>query len=407
MNKLLPLLPFALLAAFAACKKENTVPPQDPIPVDKVEKLASMNQELGWDLFKQEQLAKPGQNVLISPFSIQTALTMATNGAKGNTLGEILGVMGCDNCSVSDLNALHRDLTTLLTKQSGHPSVTVSNRYFYDDKRINVKAPFLSALSTYYDSGADNLNFSDEQAALDQINGWVKTSTKGKIEKILDRITVYDVAFLINALHFKADWATGFSSELTATGPFTKADGSVAQVDFVNADRNFTFAQSAQHNLVDIPFKDSTFSFSLIQPSQTNTATDWHLNITPEIWNNLYANAQYNRAEVRFPKLKLAYDNDIIQSLKNLGMLAAFSDRDADFSAMGTAAQNIFINQIKHKTVLEVDEKGAEGAAVTSIGFAITSAPPTFRFNRPFVLVLRHIPTNTMLFTGFVADPSL
>jgi len=406
MNKTLLLFPLALLLAFSACKKENTAPPQEPVPVDKVEKLAQMNQALGWDLFKQEQLAKPGQNVLISPFSVQTALTMATNGAKGNTLAEMLGVMDCENCAVSDLNLLHRDLTTLLTEQSGHPSVTVSNRYFYDNKRINVKPPFLATLSEHYDCGSDHLNFSNEQAALDQINGWVKSSTKGKIEKILERITVYDVAFLINALHFKADWAAGFSQDYTLKAPFTKADGTVAQVDFVNDDRNFTFAQTAQHNIVDIPFKDSTFSLSFIQPSPANTATDWHLNISPEIWRNLYANAQYTRAMVYFPKLKLAYDNDLIASLKNLGMLAAFSDRDADFTTMGTAAQNIFIGQIKHKAVLEVDEKGAEGAAVTSIGFAITSVPPTFWFNRPFVLVLRHIPTNTMLFTGFVADPT-
>jgi len=404
MNKSLFLIPFALLLALVACKKENIVPPPDPEVT--LEKFVEMNHTLGWDLFKQEQLAKPGQNVLISPFSVQSALTMATNGAKGTTLAEMLGVMGCADCPVSDLNLLYRDISNLLTEQSGQPSVTISNRYFYDDSRINVKPPFLSALSTHYQSGADNLNFSNEQAALDHINGWVKNSTKGKIDKILERITANDVAFLINALHFKGDWATGFAPELTYKAQFTKANGSSAQVDFVNADRNFTFAQTTQHKLVDIPFKDSTFSFSLIQPSQSNTATDWHLNISPEIWKNLYTNAQYSRADVHFPKLKLAYDNDIIQSLKNLGMSAAFSDRNADFTAMGTAAQNIFINQIKHKAVLEVDEKGAEGAAVTSIGFGITSLPPTFRFDRPFVLVLRHVSTNTVLFTGYVADPA-
>ncbi|MFN0016084.1 MAG: serpin family protein [Saprospiraceae bacterium] len=404
MNKPLFLIPFALLLGVVSCKKESVT--QGPVPVDKVEKLAAMNQTIGWDLFKQEQLAKPGQNVLISPYSIQTALTMATNGAKGATLAEILDVLGCGNCSVNDLNTLHRDLNTLLTKQSGHPSVTVANRYFYDDKRIAVRSPFLEVLSDFYDSGSDKMNFSDEQAALNQINGWVKTNTKGKIDKILERITDYDVAFLINALHFRADWSTGFSPQLTNQHNFTKSDGSVAQVDYVNADRQFTFSQSPQFNLVDIPFRDSTYSLSFIQPSATNNAADWHLNITPQAWIDLYKTAQYDRAMVYFPKLKLAYDNDIIQSLKNLGMTTAFSDRDADFTAMGTASQNIFINQIKHKAVLEVDEKGAEGAAVTSIGFGITSVPPTFWFNRPFVLVLRHVPTNTMLFTGFVADPA-
>lgn len=406
MNKLLFMLPFAFLLAFTACKKESDTIKKDPVPVDKVEKLAEMNQVLGWNIFKQEQLAKPGENVLISPFSIQTALTMATNGAKGSTLAEMLDAMDCGNCPVADLNLLHRDLTTLLTEQSGHPSVTVANRYFYDENRISVKALFLDALSAHYACGADNVNFSAEQAALDQINGWVKDNTKGKIDKILERITVYDVAFLINALHFKADWATGFSPDLTSKQVFTKADGTTAQVDFVEADRDFTFAQSAQYNLVDIPFKDSTFSISFIQPTTANTATDWHLSITPDAWKSMYTAAQYTRAMVFFPKLKLAYDNDLIQSLKNLGVQAAFSDRDADFTAMGTAAQNIFINQIRHKAVLEVDEKGAEGAAVTSIGFGMTSAPPTFWYNRPFVLVLRHIPTNTMLFVGYVADPA-
>ncbi|MBK9338639.1 MAG: serpin family protein [Lewinellaceae bacterium] len=406
MDKLFFTLPFALLLAFTSCKKESEPIKKDPVPVDKVEQLAGMNQTLGWNLFKQEQLAKPGENVLISPFSIQTALTMATNGAKNNTLAEMLDAMGCTNCSVADLNLLHRDLTTLLTEQSGHPTVTVANHYFYDDKRISVKTPFLDVLSAHYACGADNINFSAEQAALDQINSWVKTSTKGKIDKILERITVYDVAFLINALHFKADWATGFSPDLTAKQPFTKADGTTVQADFVQADRDFTVAQSGQHKLVDVPFRDSTFSISFIQPTTANTATDWHLNITADTWKSLYAGAQYTRAMVYFPKLKLAYDNDLIQSLKNLGVQAAFSDRDADFTAMGTAAQNIFINQIRHKAVLEVDEKGAEGAAVTSIGFGITSAPPEFRYNRPFVLVLRHIPTNTMLFVGYVADPT-
>ncbi|MCW5921496.1 MAG: serpin family protein [Saprospiraceae bacterium] len=406
MTKAAYLIPFLFVPLFSACDKGATAIIKEPIPVDKVEKIAEMNQVLGWNIFKQEQLAKPGQNVLISPFSIQTALTMATNGAQGVTLGEMLSLMGCENCAVNDLNPLHRDLTQLLSKQSGSPTLTVANRYFHDAARINVKPPFLDALSAHYSCGDQKLNFDNEQAALDQINNWVKNSTNGKIPQILERITALDVAFLINAIHFKADWATGFAPQLTTQKAFTKADGSQTQVDFVNADRDFTFAQTALFNLVDIPFKDSTFSVSFIQPTTANTDANWHLNITPSSWKGMYEAAQYGRAMVFFPKLKLAYDNDLIQSLKHLGMKAAFSDRDADFTLMGTAVKNIFINQIKHKAVLEIDEKGAEGAAVTSIGFGITSVPPTFWFNRPFVLVLRHIPTNTMVFVSYVADPS-
>lgn len=409
MTNLKLVLPCALLLLFSACKKDNnaTTPViKDPVSVDNVTKVVEMNQMIGWSLFNQEHLNKPDENILISPFSIQTALFMASNGAKGNTLDEIQNTMGCSGCSLSDLNTLHKDLTTLLTEQSGSPSVTVANGFFYDENRVKVKQPFLSTLSAFYECGAENANFNDEQAALNKINGWVKSNTNQKIDKILDKIGPLDVAFLINALHFKADWATGFAPELTSSSPFTKSNGSSIPVDFVSADRLFSFTQSDQYNLVDIPFKDSTFAVSLIQASGNNMNSNWHTTLTPSLWKNLYNGIQYSRAIVYFPKMKLAYENDLIKSLQNLGVKDAFSDRNADFTDLGTANNNIFINQIKHKAVLEIDEKGAEGAAVTSIGFGVTSIPPTFGFNKPFVLVLRHIPTNTMVFTGYIADPS-
>lgn len=247
-----------------------------------------------------------------------------------------------------------------------------------------------------------------QRPRLDQINSWVKTNTKEKIDKILDQVTPLDVAFLINALHFKGDWAKGFSSEMTHKSEFTKVDGSKVQVNFVSDDRNFSFAQTAGFNLVDIPFRDSTYSLSLIQPSSMNTDPNWHNSITAESWLKMYEGMRYTRAIVSFPRLKLAFETDLIPTLKNMGITDAFSEIAADFKNLGTSpgGKNIFIKQVRHKTVLEVDEKGAEGAAVTSVGFGVTSLPPVFRFNKPFVLALRNINSKTLAFVGFIADPA-
>lgn len=407
MKKILILGWVALFFLSALTCRKGEPSPSHVLP-EQVASLAEMSQVVGWALFRQEQVAKPRQNVLLSPYSIQTAFSMAVNGARGRTAEELQAFLGCSGWANSDLNAGYRNLDVLLTKQSGHPTVTVANRYFYDAKRIAVKETFLQTLQQYYHSGADNLNFSTEQQALKHINDWVKTSTKGKIDKILDQITPLDVAFLINALHFKADWATGFAPELTRKKDFTRADGSKVQTDFVYADRAFTFAATSQFRLVDLPFRDSTYSLSLIQPGSGNSDPQWHLSLTPQRWRALYDSIVYNRAEVLFPKLNLSFENDLIKSLEALGVRAPFSERDADFTLMGTnpGGKNIFIKQVKHKAVLNVDEKGAEGAAVTSIGFGITSVPPQFWFDKPFVLVLRHIPTNTLLFVGYVADPT-
>ncbi len=117
----------------------------------------------------------------------------------------------------------------------------------------------------------------------------------------------------------------------------------------------------------------------------------------------------YSRAIVTFPKLDIEYEQELIDPLERMGMLSPFSTTDADFAKLGHAliGPNIYISKVKHKAVLKVDEKGAEGAAVTSIGFSTTSLPPIFSYDRPFVIVLRHTVTNAILFVGLVNDPSL
>lgn len=400
-------LTLALALFFAACGKDSTIidPPADAALAQKA---ADRNAEMGWRLFHKERQLNSGQNVLISPYSIQTAMQMASNGAKQLTLEELMVFLRCGGeCDTDSLNADYQALRYWLEKKSGHPQVTSANGFFYDPLRVNVNPGFININQSAYACQEKPLNFNNEPVALSFINDWVKESTNNKIDKIIERITSDDVAFLINAIHFKADWATGFVQQLTFEEPFTRADGSTVMANYVNADRNFTFSITPQFQLVDIPFKDSTYSMSLIQPGLSNTDADWPSALNTNVWKALYDGAQYDRAITTFPRMKLEYKNDLIPAMKALGLNEPFSDNRADFSLLGTSTNggNIFISQVQHKTVLEVDEKGAEGAAVTAVGFSQTSLPPVFRFNKPYVLVLRHIPTNTMMFVGYVEKP--
>jgi serine protease inhibitor len=393
-----------VLACFS-CEKSNPPTPIDPIPVTEVQKIADMNQSFGWELFHQEMAANPNKNVLISPWSIQTALHMANNGAKSNTLNEILAAIHCPDCSVEDINAQQAKLSVLLEQQSGHPRLKSTNALFYDTKRINVMGAYQQALYAHYSAGIASADFDNEASALQIINSWVQNNTNGKIDQIIESIKKEDIAFLINALHFKADWSSAFPLQTTSDADFTTASGAVVKVPMMSHDWQFTFAEGPKMRMVDLPFKDSTYSLTLVQPTQANTAHNWYKEVNSAALKSLYAAAQTDRAIVSLPRFKLAYDANLVESLKKLGVNDAFSDARADFSSMGTSSGRIFINQIRHKSVLEVDEKGAEGAAVTSVGFGVTSVPPVFAFNRPFVLALRHISTNTLIFTGYLAQP--
>lgn len=392
---------FIILGMFLLSCNIFDISPEDEVKPEDIKDVAEMNQSFAWDIFTQEIDAEQTKNVLISPLSIQTALSMALNGANGMTLEEMQEVLHCNPCDLSALNIQQQKLILSLTKQSGHPEIRIANAYFYDPNRMVLKTPFEQVLSEYYDCSFKKDDFNNEQKALDNINSWVSNSTKGKIDKILDEIGPLDVAFLINALYFKSDWAEGFAPEISHLAPFTLSNGSTVSVMYVSGDRNVPHAVTSDFEMVDIPFRDSTYSLSLIQPAGNGS-----LNLlNRETYETLLGKLSYNRLFLTFPRLKLSYENDLIASLKLLGMQAAFDGGKADFKAMGTSSNNIYISQIKHKAVLEVDEKGAEGAAVTSIGFSNTSMPQSMLFNKPFVLVLRHIESNTILFMGYVRNP--
>lgn len=386
-----------VVACTEGTKEDNNDP---PVKLEDITSIAAINNKMAWDLFEAETAAKPGKNVLISPFSIQTALSMANNGAGGNTLKEMLKLMYCTGCDVPSVNQKLKGLTTYLTKQSGHPTLSIANGYFYDKSRISLKEGFVNTLQTDYSCTFKDENFNAEKQSLDNINGWVKSQTKDKIDKILEKITPLDVAFLINALHFKADWSQGFNTASTYKHDFKKADGSVVKQDFVSDDRSVPHATTSGFMIADLPFKDSTYSMSLISHLDVGPTQKFTLSKYTELLGAL----KYQRALLSFPKIKMSYQTDLIPTLKSLGMKEAFNDQLADFKNMGTAAKNIFINQVIHKAVLEADEKGAEGAAVTAIGFGITSVPQPIRFDKPFYLIIRNIKTNTIMFIGYVGE---
>ncbi|MFQ6047375.1 MAG: serpin family protein, partial [Gemmatimonadales bacterium] len=80
-----------------------------------------------------------------------------------------------------------------------------------------------------------------------------------------------------------------------------------------------------------------------------------------------------------------------------------FSDM-ADFSNMYPGG-GVYIDSVKHKTFVKVDEEGTEAAAVTSVGMGEVSAPPSFRVDHPFLFFIRERHSGTILFMGKIMNP--
>ena len=78
----------------------------------------------------------------------------------------------------------------------------------------------------------------------------------------------------------------------------------------------------------------------------------------------------------------------------------------ADFSGMN-GRRNLFISAVVHEAFIDVREEGTEAAAATAVLMTKGRPPATaleFRADRPFLFLIRHLPTSCILFVGKVSD---
>jgi len=124
-----------------------------------------------------------------------------------------------------------------------------------------------------------------------------------------------------------------------------------------------------------------------------------------EEWATWMTNLSEVNVVVEMPKFSFEYEIELKDVLTALGMGIAFDEMLADFTKINPSGE-LYISKVKHKTFVRVDEEGTEAAAVTSVGLRITSAPPQFIIDRPFLFAIRERLSGTILFMGKMVDPT-
>jgi serine protease inhibitor len=85
-------------------------------------------------------------------------------------------------------------------------------------------------------------------------------------------------------------------------------------------------------------------------------------------------------------------------------MVDAFDAGAADFRRL-TPGGGVWVDLVKQKSFVKVDEEGTVAAAVTG-AVIVESAPLEIRVDRPFAFFIRERLTGTVLFLGVVNDPT-
>ena len=350
------------------------------------------------DLFKR---LYEGKNELISPLSIQLALSMTANGAANATKTQMeTALFGGGSLDV--FNAYNMSYVKSIIGQTDVKINVANSIWFKDDPLFTVKGSFLQTNADYYNAAAYKAPFTD--ATLTDINGWVSNKTDGMIDKILDDISKDAIMYLINAVLFDAEWSWKFEEE--SDEYFTCADGTKKQMTIMRDEVSGYLESDFAEGFVKY-YKGGRFAFAAMLPKDGYTVQSVVSGLTGEKLTNYFSSKVGEKVALKMPKFKLDYEADLNDYLIAMGMEDAFDGGKADFSALGSYnGENIYIDFVKHKTAIEVGEAGTKAAAVTAVGMAKTTAVepmPKIHYvylTRPFIYFLLDTETNTPLFMG-------
>lgn len=407
-------IPAFLLVFAAACSGSPTGTSGAPADSLKVLPRALSDGELAairssnrfaFDLFKSINTRFADTNLFISPLSASFALGMTLNGANGETFDGMRTALRLEESELASINDAYRDLITLLLELDSSVDMRIGNAIWYRET-FPFHQAFFDTVSHYFNARVAGLDFSNPGTA-DRINAWVDTATAGKITKVVDGIGDGIVMLLMNAIYFKGSWRSQFDPAQTQDAPFATERGGSYQARMMHLDTDVALSSVNGVQAVDLPYGRAAFTMTAILPPAGTDVDAFIATLDQTQWEAIVNGLHHARADVYLPKFQMTWEDTLNSDLKAMGMDRAFCDGCADFTRMSPMGENLFISFVKQNTFVNVNEEGTEAAAVTTVGVELTSGPPTIRFDRPFIFVIRERLSGTILFMGKVAVPTL
>jgi len=330
-------------------------------------------------------------NLLFSPLSVHSALSMTSLGADGSTKMQMDAVLGPHTASF------------------GSDELSIANAIWIDT-RYSTSDGFVTRTERQFSAEVAKLDFQQAQS-VDTINSWVDKATNGKIDSIIDRLEPDMRMVLVNAVHFLADWSDPFDPNDTRDRIFQSPKGGYP-TPFMHAERTMSVVETDGATGVALPYEGGRFVFVALLPPEDVALEQWigeqHGQLVDRLFQSV-ATGVSERVDLALPKFLDRFEAKLSGPLKSIGMTEPFDPSVADFSRMhAEGRKDLFIDEVLHKTFIRVDEKGTEAAAVTAVMMRLTSMMPSGRqivFDRPFFYSILDTKTDHALFIGTMSEP--
>ena len=362
-----------------------------------------------------------GENLICSPLSLQYAISMAANGASGETLQEIIDFLGYGEEGIEALNEYSKTLLEQLPAVDLDVTLKVTDALLVNDD-FPLLPSFKKTVEDNYYAAVDNMDFSDPEQIAARINDWAERNTNGFINKVLEpsEISVDAVAYIMNALYFKAKWAGDeyepmFREEGTKPEDFRLNDGNTIKADMMRNTRYHEYAEMDGYKVLVLPYAKGKFNMYILLPDE-NDIDGLMDKLQTTSWSDIRANLKQDAiVHVRLPKFNIENKYNLNNVLNGLGVRKAFESASAEFDRMFELKDgyDYWISKVIQKSRISVSEWGTEAGSVTIIDMEATSPGPDgpepkevyFYADHPFVFIIGEETSGTILFEGVVMQP--
>ena len=350
------------------------------------------------------------QNRNLSPISVYLALAMLAEGAEGDTLTELLALLGCE--TLEELRGVcGAMLETLSIDEDGstldlHDSLWMANEI--GGVPVTFRESYLNRLGEVYRYEANTVEFGTLSAA-QQIADWINKHTRGKIEVSPDsfRFDARTLAVLINTIYLKDGWSDAFKLENTETGSFEGLSGAF-DVDYMTRfDKNAVIRFGDGWTAYRVYLRNVGY-MTFVLPDE-GIALEKLLGTPDAIDKLLHAGVEKTvNVSLKLPKFEFKDKMELERILAALGLERTFTPA-ADFSGMCDAP--CCVDSVLQESYIGVDENGVEAAAYTMISVKTTAFNPVeletvnFHLTRPFFYAIESY-DGTVLFIGTVTEPT-
>ncbi|MFB9568890.1 serpin family protein [Saccharopolyspora hordei] len=364
-----------------------------------------MSEHLDFSLSLHRQLApQPDQQFCWSPYSVASALGLAAAATGGRSRDELVAALRDEPSALLDVLGGAAELSA---SGSAEPPVLAVANTLWAHEELHVEESYLRALRDWPGSELRNAPFrTDPEKARQLINSDVAETTRELIPELLPAGAVREdtVAALVNALYLKVSWREAFDQKATTARPFHTPAGS-RDVPTMHVTRRLGHAAVDGWTVVTLPAAGGVDAVVLLPDHGLDQAEP---DLDAARLGRLLGAVEQQRVELFLPKFTATGDAELTSPLGALGVRELFTPA-ADFSPL--TDRPLRVDAVLHQSVLEVDEKGLEGAAATAAMMRLTAIvrepdPIRVQVDRPFLFLVRHQATGALYFLARITDPS-